>query len=61
MSQKKIRVGLKKVGSVGFPEMRHFFFLALTQLMFLYGEIGKVITTEILTFIRSHLMTSAVY
>ena len=31
MSQKKLRVGPQKVGSVGFPEMRLFFF-ALTKL-----------------------------
>ena len=29
MSQKKFRVGPKKVGSVGFPEMRQFFFFGL--------------------------------
>ena len=29
MSQKKFRVGPKKVGSVGLPEMRHYFFLGL--------------------------------
>ena len=33
---KKFRVGPKKVGSVGFPKTRHFFFLALSCSLRLY-------------------------
>ena len=48
---KKIWVGPQKVGSVGFPETRHFFFLALKDtvmtLTFSTDRSGQTVQTQI--------------
>ena len=42
---KKFRVGSKKVGSVGFPEMRHFFFFCAYARIFVWCEL-KILSLE---------------